>query len=199
MPRTRKLTIDQILSEAKKATSQGKTATAIQLYQTILRSQPNHAVAKKCLQKLLQQEPPGKEPSSQTVNPSPDQISRLAHLYQSGKFTEVEQSCRQLLQKHLQSENLLNILGATLRMLGRLEEALESYNKALQLKPDFAEAYNNRGNTLQKLGRSNDALDSFDKALQLKPDFAEAHNNRGLALRELGRMQEALDSFDNAL
>lgn len=199
MPLPRKLTIDQILSEAKKATNQGKIATAIQLYQAILRTHPNHPVAKKNIQKLRQQAPSTKSSSSQTVNPSPDQINHLVNLYQSGKFAEVERHCRQLLQKHLHSEHLHNILGATLRMLGRLEEALESHNKALQLKPDFAEACNNLGLVLQDMGRYEEALQSFDKALQLNPKYAVAHNNRGNTLQKLDRSNDALLCFDKTL
>ena len=197
MPRPRKLSIDQTLSLAKKATSQGKKVRAIQLYQSILRLKPQHPIAKHALLKLQGNSPQNQE--TQAATPSPENINEIIILYKSGKLIEAEHACRKELHVNPRSVTLLAILGSILRKQNRTEEALSKFNQALQLKPDFAEAYNNRGNALRQLGRQQEALDSFDKALQLKPDFAEAYNNRGLALRELGRMQEALDSYDKAL
>ena len=68
-------------------------------------------------------------------------------------------------------------LGATLKELGRLDEALASYNQAIALKPDFAEAHSNLGNTLKELGRLDEAQASYNQAIALKPDYAIAYWN----------------------
>ena len=199
MPQTRKLSIDQALSLAKQAASQGNTTQASQLYQAILARKPHHPAAKKGLQKLQERLPGNRTSTSQTTGPSHDQLNSVVGLYHSGKLTEAEQACRKLLHVHPQSVIVLTILGVTLQKQGRLEEALLSYDKAIQLNPQYAEAHSSRGNALRELGRPEEALLSYDKAIQLKPRYAEAYYNRGNTLQDLGRPEEALLSFDKAI
>jgi Flp pilus assembly protein TadD len=90
-------------------------------------------------------------------------------------------------------------LGATLKELGRLEDAEASYNKAIAIKPEFAEAHNNLGNLLQELGRLEDAEASYNKAIGIKPEYAEAHSNLGATLKELGRLEDAEASCKKAI
>ena len=90
-------------------------------------------------------------------------------------------------------------LGAALRRLGRLDEAVVCLRRALQLRPDISEVWNNLGNAERDLGRPAAALEAFGQALRLKPDLAKAHNNRGNALLDLGRLEEAIASYRRAL
>ncbi len=90
-------------------------------------------------------------------------------------------------------------LGAALKELRRLEEAVTSYERAIELDPNTAEAYSNRGNALQELGRLEEAVASYDRAIALKPDYADALYNRGNALRHLKRLDEAVASYERAL
>ncbi len=90
-------------------------------------------------------------------------------------------------------------LGAALKELKRLEEAVASYERAIQIDPNTPQAYSNRGNALQELRRMKEAVDSYDRALTLKPDYAEAWYNRANALRHLKRLEEASASFERAL
>ncbi len=84
-----------------------------------------------------------------------------------------------------------NHLGASLRALGRFEEAEKSYRKALKLQPDFADAHYNLGNTLTDLTRHKEAEKAYRNALDLRPDYAEAYCNLGSLLVDLGRPEEA--------
>jgi len=76
-------------------------------------------------------------------------------------------------------------LGAALKELGRLDEAIACYNQAIALKPDFAEAHSNLGNVLKELGRLDEALTSYNQAIALKPDFAEVYINLGFAIKNV--------------
>ena len=103
MPPAQQLTVKQALSRAKKAAKQGKLAVAQQLYQAVLQHQPRHPIATQGL-RLLQKELPRRQSlQAQTANPSQDQINALINLYHSGQMSQVEQSCRQLLQTYSQS------------------------------------------------------------------------------------------------
>ena len=154
---SQQLTIQQALSRAKKAAKKGKIANAVELYTAILQQQPNHPIAKKALRKLRKSSPQNQSVETETSSPSQGQIDSLVNLYQSGQMTETEQACRELLQAYPQSVFIMNVLGATLSVQGKLQEAVQTYNKALQLNPDYAKAHSNLGITLRDLGRREDA------------------------------------------
>ena len=92
-----------------------------------------------------------------------------------------------------------NNRGAALARLGRFAEALSSYDRAIGLRPDSADAYVNRGATLAKLARATEALSCFDTAIALRLDHSGAFYNRGNALRDLQRSAEAVESYDRAI
>ena len=54
-------------------------------------------------------------------------------------------------------------MGAALKDLGKLEEAIKAYNKALIINPEFAEAYSNKGNVLQDQGKLEEAVEAYKK------------------------------------
>ena len=197
--RSKQLTIKQTLSRAKKEIKQGNTAVALQLYNAVLKHQPNHPVAKKRLRNLEKTLPHSQALQTEPENPSQDQIYGLTNLYQTGQLLHAERVCRELLQSFPRSLVLLNILGVALCGQGKFQEAVAVYKKAIQLKPDYADAFCNLGNALKELGRLKEAVQNFGKAIQVKPDFEEAYNNRGAALKDLGQLQEAVASYDKAI
>lgn len=90
-------------------------------------------------------------------------------------------------------------LGAALKELKRLNEAVVCYERAIALQPDTPEAHSNLGNALRELRRPQEALVSYDRAIALRPDYADAHYNRGHALKDLRRMEESASSYARAL
>ena len=97
MPPAQQLTIEQAISRAEKAASQGNIAIARRLYSVVLQQQPNHPIATQGLRKLSKELPHHQSVQEQIANPSPDQINALVNLYQSRQMTKVEQACRGLL------------------------------------------------------------------------------------------------------
>ena len=137
---SQKLTIQQAISRAKKATKQGNTAVAVEIYTAILQQQPNHPLAKKQLRRFQKELPKNKSVEAETSNPPQDQINAMVALYQSGEMTKTEQACRELLQIYPQTLIVMNVLGGALSGQGKLQEAVQVFDKAIQLKPDYAEA-----------------------------------------------------------
>ena len=199
MAQSKPLTIKQAISRAKKATKQGDTAIALELYNAVLQYQPNNPVAKKGLRKLQNRLPRNQSVQTQLTNPSQDQINELINLYNSGQMVKTEQACRELLQTYPQSMILFNVLGAALKGQNKLQEAVQAYTNAIQRNPNYSEAYNNRGNALKDLKQTADAVKNYDKAIELQPDYIEAYTNRGNALRDLGLLEEALKNHDRAI
>jgi len=111
--------------------------------------------------------------------------------------------------------------GASLRALGRHQEALAAEEEALALcrdlaaanpahQPRLADALNGYGNSLAALGRHQEALAAEEEALALcrdlaaanpahQPRLADALNSYGNSLAALGRHQEALAAEEEAL
>lgn len=111
--------------------------------------------------------------------------------------------------------NMLDMIGSSLRDLGRYMEALKYRQKALGTwekvfllySPDLAKKYNNIAVNLRDLGLFKDALEHNQKALKVleealppgHPDLAMSYNNVGIGLRDLGRYTEALEHKQIAL
>ncbi len=196
MIKSKQLTIQKTIKEAKKALKQGNLQVALNLYRGVLQNQPNHPVAKKELYRLIKKLPARQPSVTQTCKPPQDQVKTLAELYHSGQMTRAEKACEDLLRNFPESLIVLNIWGAVLRKQGKLHNAVMAFDRAIRLKPDYIEAYNNRGNALRDLGKLQEALNDYNKAIQLKPDYADAYLNRGNTLRNLGRLQEALTDYN---
>ena len=120
--------------------------------------------------------------SSDIKEPPQDQLQSLINLYNQGLFQRALNQGSQLLKDFPNSINLYNIIGASNKGLGKLEEAIEACNNALSIKPDYAEAYYNMGIALQDQGKLEEAIEACNKALSLKPDYAEAYYNMGIAM-----------------
>ena len=137
--------------------------------------------------------------NSNTQDPPSDQQQALINLYGQGQYQEVLSGASQLLLKFPNSVILFNIIGATNKGLGKLDEAIEAYKKAITIKPDYAEAHYNMGNALKEQGKLNEALEAYNKIISIKPDYAAAHNNMGIALQDLGKLDEAIEAYKKAV
>jgi len=198
MSRTRQpghLTVDEALAQAKKAVRQKRFEDAARWYEGILAQDPTHPVARKGLRKVRKT-----KPQSQ-AGPDPDaqQVDNLVRLYHAGRMDQAESACRTLLDAFPRSLTVLNILGSTQQVQGKLAEAVATFDRAIALQPGFADAWGNRGNALKDLGRLDEAIESYDRAIALKPDFAVACYNRGNALRDAGLAAEAAGSYEKAI
>jgi CHAT domain-containing protein/tetratricopeptide (TPR) repeat protein len=92
---------------------------------------------------------------------------------------------------------------ATLRKLGRHEEAIATSEKAIALRMNIvgsnADFWFEQGNIQLFAEDFEEALAGFKKAIEFNPNFYEAWINHGVALSELGRDEDAIASFDHAV
>lgn len=93
--------------------------------------------------------------------------------------------------------------GATLRQLGRLDEALAALDRALALDPSSVEAANTRGLVLLAADRPHEALPWFERALAGLDEGADKTpvvlNNLGTLLANLGRQEEGRAHLERAV
>jgi predicted O-linked N-acetylglucosamine transferase (SPINDLY family) len=122
---------------------------------------------------------------------------RLFALFNGGRYLELEDRARVLVEQYPDSGVAWKALGASLQMQGK--EALPALQRAAELLPDDAPAQSNLGSELRKLGQLDAAAMRFRRALAVKSDFADAHNNLGTVLQDLGQLDEAAACYQRAV
>ena len=105
----------------------------------------------------------------------------------------------------------LNLLGLSLAMVDRANDALGAFDQALRVNPRYVEAYLNRAVVLNHLGRENEAQTSMARAAELgAPDdsgypavvankLANAHLSLGHDYRAAGSLEHAIHQYRRAL
>jgi tetratricopeptide (TPR) repeat protein/SAM-dependent methyltransferase len=152
---------------------------------------------KKCCQNKLAAQIATQTTQPKVSVPSPTEISQFVHLFNSRRYTEMENLARELLERYPSSGFAWKALGAVLGLQGK--NSLLALQKATELIPDDAEAHYNLGNALKDLGQLEDAVRSYHLAIKLKPDYAVAHSNLGNVLKDLGQLEDAVASYHLAL
>lgn len=125
------------------------------------------------------------------------EFDHLAVLFNDGRYRELEERTRVLVEQFPDSGVVWTALGASLQVQGK--EALPVLQKAAELLPDDAAAQSNLGRALLSIGQLDGAVMRFRLALALNPNLADVHNSLGAALRELGYLDDAIASYRQAL
>jgi len=104
-----------------------------------------------------------------------------------------------------------NLLGLSLAMLDRSDEAVTAFDQALRVNPRYVEAYLNRAVVLNQLGRIADAHESMARAAELGAadesgypavvanKLANAHAALGNDYRAAGSLDRAIEQYRRAL
>jgi protein O-GlcNAc transferase len=124
-------------------------------------------------------------------------LSRLSELATAGRYPELEQSARELLQQWPDSGVVWKALAIALWMQNK--DALPALERATTLLPQDPEVHSDRGNALLALRRPDEAVPWYRQAIALNREFKAAHHNLGLALSQIGHLAEAAASYRRAL
>jgi tetratricopeptide (TPR) repeat protein len=104
-----------------------------------------------------------------------------------------------------------NLLGLSLALADRDDDALVAFDQALRVNPRYIEAYLNRAVVLSRLGRDEDGQISLARAAELGAadesgyptvvanTLANAHLSLGQAYREAGSLDRAIEQYRRAL
>ena len=131
--------------------------------------------------------------------PSQEQLKSLIKYYQTGQYDDAEKLSLSFTKEFPEYQFAWKVLGAVLKLKGKINESLVAFKKSVQLGPQDASTHYNLGIILNELGRLEEAEASYKKAITLKPDYAEAYNNLGNIMNELGRLDEAEASCKRAI
>ena len=163
---------EQLLIKADRHAARGEYALAVDLYQQLLASNPNHTVA---------------------LNNAGSALLDL------GRFTEAEQHYRHALSIDPDFVEAHGNLGSVLRKRGYLAESEASLRRAIKLKPNYLDAHCGLGLTLISGGRIHQAKGRLRKVLKSMPSNLVALHGMGeIALTE-GRWEDAEKLFARVL
>ena len=200
------MTVQSRFREGLALHQQGQWAQAQQIYQQILKIQPQHADTLHFMGMLARQTGNPAQAVQwidRSLKVSPDNPAAYSNrgnaLSDLKRYPEAIKSYDKAIALEPNHAEALSNRGVALNALKQHQAAIESYEKAIALKPDFAQAYYNRGIALNALKRHQEAVESFDRVLAVSPVHAEAWCNRGDALQALKLQQDAIDSYDHAI
>ena len=149
----------------------------------------NHKVAKDLYNQILK------------INPNlAEAYNNLGFIFRSEGQNEKAKECYEKALKikpHFTNAN--QNLGLIYQKLGNYEEAKNCYEKVIDVNPDLISVQYNLGLVFQKLGNYEEAKNCYEKVIDINPKIAEAHNNLGIVYASLGKINQAVNSYSLAI
>lgn len=116
-------------------------------------------------------------PSHPAGDPKPEMAGQNyaqgAEKARQGKWAEAEALFLKVIEEDDQHYKAFNMLGYSLRQMGKAKEAIAAYDKALSIKPDYAPALEYRGVAHVMAGNKAAALADLEKLKSLGSPLAE--------------------------
>jgi tetratricopeptide (TPR) repeat protein/SAM-dependent methyltransferase len=120
-------------------------------------------------------------------------------LHRAGDLQAAGRAYRQILERHPEQPDALNLLALVTLENGRCEAAAELLRRAIAVSGGVPPFHCHLGNALQGSGDFAEAAAAYRQAIRLRPDYVEAHTSLGFALMQLGELPEAIVCFNAAL
>jgi len=120
-------------------------------------------------------------------------------LHQRGQLGEAERLYRQVLSRHPDHPDALNLLGVLALQTGRNKESIDLIGRALARNDRVADFHNNIAEAYRRSGQLDAAAAHFAKAAELEPSFVEALQNLAATLRAQGKWDLAAARYRRLL
>ena len=172
MNTNKNLTIQETFDLAVKNHRENKIDFAQELYNQVLKIEPNHTGANNNLGLIFQK------------------------LGENQKAKECYENAIKINPNYLIA---LNNLGVIFKDLGENQKAKECYEKAIKINPNYVDAHNNLGVIFKDLGENQKAKECYEKAIAINPNYVDAHNNLGVIFKNLGENQKAKECYGKAI
>ena len=200
------LTIQETFNIAVKNHQEGKTDVAKELYNQVLKIDPNHSQALKNIAIIfinLKDFQKAKECYEKVVEIDPnstDAYYNLGLIFKELKEYQKAKSCYEKADNIQPNNTIIQTnLGIIFNDLGENQKAKDCYEKAIKINPDNGKGDYNLGAIYKDSGELQKAKICFRKAIEINPNEQEAHNSLGVIFQELGEYQKAKDCYEKAI
>ena len=197
--------VSVLMRQAELSIEAGDPAAAKELYQQVIRHDPENAEAHANLGVAYEQLGRGDLAVAmfrKALELHPEyadaHLNLGLKLAEDGVFQEALQSISEAVRLAPEHVAARQALAMVLTRLNRPTEAVPHFEAVLRLNPNSADAYLNLGIALAEGGRKADALASFQEACRLAPNSSRPHYNLGRALNDLGRTNEARKALETS-
>ncbi len=171
----------RLFQQAKQAMAQGNYPRALNLYNQLVKQNPQHAAALSN-RALVWENMPAKDAAERAKNRS---------------FAEADYL--RALEINPDSAETYNNLGALYMDMDRNGDAAGYFTEAITRQPTYFTALVNRATAYSKLGNTTQALMDFETAAQIRPHDPFLLLNRGLAYLDSNKYEAAVDDFSHAM
>ena len=191
---------------AVKNHQEGKTDIAQELYNQVLKIDPNHSSALNNIAVIfsnLKKHQKAKDCYEKAIEINPNYADAHNNLGIIFKDLEEYQKAKDCYEKAIEiNPNYAaahNNLGIIFKELRENQKAIECYEKVIEIDPNFIEAHNNLGNVFKDLGNLQKAKECYEKAIQINPNYANAHNNLGVLSLTAGKLKKAKEYYEKVI
>ena len=206
MSENKDLTIEETFNLAVKNHRESKTDIAQNLYNQVLKIDPNHTGAHNNLGDIFKdlgenQKAIGCFEKAIAIN------SNYAHAHYNlgntfkdlGELEKSKECYEKVISIDPNNSEALNNLGVIFQELRENQKAKECFEKAIEINPSRPQALNNLGVIFEQLGQNQKAKECYEKAIEINPNFAEAHNQLGLIYNGLAENHKAIGYYEKAI
>ena len=200
------LKIQETFNIAVKNHQEGKTDVAKELYNQVLKIDPNHSQALKNIAVIfinLKDYQKAKEYYEKAVEIDPnsaDAYYNLGIIFKELKEFQKAKSCYEKADNIQPNNTIIQTnLGIIFKDLGENQKAKDCYEKAIKINPNNAKAHYNLGVIYKDSGELQKAKICYKKVIEINPNEQETHNSLGIIFQELGEYQKAKDFYKKAI
>ena len=206
MNTNKNLTIQETFNLAVKNHREDKIDFAQELYNQVLKTDPNHTDANNNLGLIFKKLGENQKAIGyfeKAISIDPNYVIALNNLGIIFKELRENQKAIDYFEKAIAINpnfaNALNNLGIIFQELRENQKAKDCYEKAIAINPNYVNALNNLGTIFQALGENQKAKGCYEKAIAINPNFANAHYNLGVIFKELGENQKAKGCYEKTI
>jgi predicted TPR repeat methyltransferase len=163
--------LQELFIQARKMHYENQLPQAIQLYEEVLKGNPNHQ----------------------------DSLHFLGLTYAQLGTMDKALACLTKANEIQPTASLLNNLANIYKKNKQFKQALQYYLNAIELEPNYAQAHNNIASIYAQQDNYQEALAHYVKAVHAEPDFIAAHFNLGLLLLKNNQLDAAKTQFNNVV
>ena len=206
MNQNKDLTIKEAFDLALKNHQEGRLDVAQELYNQVLKIDPNDSTALNNLGNLLHKlgkSQKAKDCFEKAIEIDPSYMH--AHYNLGILFNSIAEipKAKDCFEKAIEIDpsyvKAHYSLGIVFKNLGKNQKAKDCFEKAIEIDPNFIDAHNTLGGVFNVLGDHQKAINCYEKAIAIDPDFAAAHNNLGILFNNIAEIQKAIDCFEKAI